>query len=511
MATPNEIYKITLENREALNQIFDKAKKTGDFDDAGVLVDSDLVRITRGGITYRTTVGAIKAASGGGDTNVQSDWATIDNQDDSYILNKPENLSDFNNDLDPVDVTADAYSSLDTGLVTGGVVTINSGDNTKFDVSAGTGILMNWTDPSNPIREVITWTAFTAEAVPDLSEPFTSLYIGSGGTLVKVSGVLSTPQTRRQRIELQVVEHANGFFISNVAGSSRPAYQVVDSILDYLDFNGNLNKGNVAEPNGANLNINKTEGQTCSPFINRVNDLQNPTILDNATISNLQFFYMYRDGVGGFNIMPATEINPNFWDDGTGVLNTMTNQEFSIQRFYYIGGTNQVFITYGQAEYQSMLEAKSAIFAENPELSTLVNVATFTTAIVVKDATTDLTDLADAEFVDITIPGAGGGSGGGGGDMNKADYDTLNTGNSVDTAQSLNGFTEADFVFLDEFPFDLAKRVSKYPGNIAYSLEVNDMIVNYWWSTTLFIKQAQYNGGDDSLLGSYTIIDSIEF
>ena len=151
MATINELYKVALENREALNRIEDEAKETEDYNPAGTLVDSDLVRISRGGESLKTTVGDIKAASGGGDDNVQSDWNQTDQLADDYIKNKPLNLSDFNNDLPESNVTADAYSHLQTGLISGGEITVNAGNNATVDVAAGTGIVMDWTNPANPI------------------------------------------------------------------------------------------------------------------------------------------------------------------------------------------------------------------------------------------------------------------------------------------------------------------------------------------------------------------------
>jgi len=511
MATVNEVYIVALENRNALNMIKDLAKETEDFPAAGTLVDSDVVRISRNGDSQKTTVGDIKAASGGGDTNVRSDWNETDSNDDAFILNKPTNLSDFNNDLPPVDVSADAYSPLDTGVITGGVVTVNGGNNALVDISAGTGILMDWTDPANPIRHMVSWTAFTGEAMPDLGQPFTNLYIGQTGNLIKVSGVLSSPETRRSRIKLQTAEHQNGIFVSNITGSSRPAYQVVDGLLDYVSFLGALNSGNLASANGSNLYIDKNLGQTCDPFINRINDPQNPTILDNPAVSQTTFFYVYRDGVGGFNIVPATEIDNDNWDDGSGTLQNVGGNDYTIQRFYYIGSTNQAIVTYGQEVYSNITNARRELYAENPVLPGLISVAVWTTAMILRDNNNDLSNTARAEFIDVSVPGAGGG-GGGEGDMTKAAYDVTNTGNSVDNALNFDGRPVSDFVLEEDHNtvHDGEKILFKYPGNVGSDIEVND-IIKGWWSTTLFIKEAQYNGGDDTLLASYTIIDSIEF
>ncbi len=53
MASVNEVYKLALENRTAINTIKDLAKATDDFTSAGALLDPDVVRISRGGELLR--------------------------------------------------------------------------------------------------------------------------------------------------------------------------------------------------------------------------------------------------------------------------------------------------------------------------------------------------------------------------------------------------------------------------------------------------------------------------
>ena len=95
----NELKKLVLENRNAINGINENAKKTSDLADASTpLAGSELVRIVQGGVSVKTDADELKGALTG-DANVQSDWNQATDTHDSYIWNKPENLSDFNNDI----------------------------------------------------------------------------------------------------------------------------------------------------------------------------------------------------------------------------------------------------------------------------------------------------------------------------------------------------------------------------------------------------------------------------
>ena len=95
--------------------------------------------------------------------------------------------------------------------------------------------------------------------------------------------------------------------------------------------------------------------------------------------------------------------------------------------------------------------------------------------------------------------------------MTKAVYDTDNNG-IVDNAEALGGLPPSAYVLETEKNFKTGRNFAKYPGNTDLTQpEINDMLYNTWWDTTLYIKQAQYNGGDETLIASYTVIDSIEF
>lgn len=111
----NDLKKIVLENRNAINGINENAKKTEDLGAASTpLAGSELVRIVQGGVSVQTDADELKGSSTG-DANVQSDWDISSTSNDAHILNKPENLSDFNNDIEVGDVNVQPnWSTIDT-------------------------------------------------------------------------------------------------------------------------------------------------------------------------------------------------------------------------------------------------------------------------------------------------------------------------------------------------------------------------------------------------------------
>jgi hypothetical protein len=296
-------------------------------------------------------------------------------------------------------------SAVSTGILTGGVVTVNVNP-ALFDVSAGTGLIIDWTGPAAPQRKFISWDALVAQTVPSLASQFTALYFDATGTLVKDSGVVPDGADFRLRIYLQSIVHQSGVQIDSVSSGSNPAYEVAAALYDYVRFLGPLNKGNCFAPNGTNLTFDKDAGQTALPFINRSNDPQNPTVQTDSAITGVSnFSYNYRNGAGGFTfVFPSNAIDPSFYDDGTGTLNAVTNNRFTIQRFYWFPQSSGVTVTYGQAEYQTIADAKAAIQIEEPAIDPIVaNNGSFTAALIVQEGATDLSDPLQAEFVCMDI------------------------------------------------------------------------------------------------------------
>lgn len=313
--------------------------------------------------------------------------------------------------VDKVNLAIGAISGKQSGLE----VTINVGDNTKVDVAAGVGIITDWAVPTAPVYTKISFAGATAFTLTNIAtDPFTTLFIDSSGVLQQKAGASLTPQEKRQNIGLDAAVHPDFATVTSIASNAIYSYQSQNAILDYIGQIGAINQGNRMDAGGANLTVQKSAGTTSLPWINHSNDLQNPSILTNGTQNPLSpWLAAFRDGVGGFTFQVGlTATDPTLFDDGSGVLAPLANNnKWSIKRYYFFGQNQSTSETYGQAEYNSQAEAEANIFTENPEVSPLFAGGTLVSVLLVRKNATDLQDISQAKFIDIitqTSAAAGG-------------------------------------------------------------------------------------------------------
>lgn len=290
-----------------------------------------------------------------------------------------------------------------TGILTGGEVTINA-DPTLVDIAAGTGVVIDWINPTTPTRTYVSFGPFIGEAIPNLATgQFTTLQVDVNGTLIKTSGYIPVPEDYRKYLHLQSPVHQSGVQVDSISGGSNPAYEVVAALYDYIRFLGPLNRGNTHSANGVNLNINKTSGETALPFTNRAVNLQSPSIVNNVGQTPVpDFVYTYRDGASGYTFdTPVSVIDPSNWDDNSGTPAAVSANQWTIQYMFIFGSVNRTTVVYGQEEYGSQAIAEAAVTTAFYDFSPLLNSGVKVTALVVKTGTTDLSDPAQASFLSV--------------------------------------------------------------------------------------------------------------
>lgn len=248
-----------------------------------------------------------------------------------------------------------------TGVLTGGVLSVGTGGPgvaTTFSISDGTGQIVTAAGVKTPVS----WTGLTDQALTFLATNLISfIAIDSAGSIVQ-SASRFTPQQARNLIILGVVVHVNFTTVDTVNNEQHISYNTMSSVYDGFESLGFFNvSGNVFSANGANMNINKSEGVLFKMGSNYDTDTNNPHRRTLAALTPAQFQYRFSDGTSG--ILTETNIDPNNLDDGAGGLTAVGSNRWSIQRIYCFT-SNNVKIQRGVADYSTSTAAINAITTE---------------------------------------------------------------------------------------------------------------------------------------------------
>jgi hypothetical protein len=106
-----------------------------------------------------------------------------------------------------------------------------------------------------------------------------------------------------------------------------------------------------------------------------------------------RFTYMYRDGLGDWTEVAAQEVIDNAnWDDGTGVLNTLTALRYGVH-WVYVAHDGDVYVQYGQGDY-ILAQALAALVPDPPP--ELTAIATLAGKIIAQQGGTELYSVQSA-------------------------------------------------------------------------------------------------------------------
>lgn len=336
--------------------------------------------------------------AGGGDvigpaSSIDEDIAVFDGttgkliKDDSLNLDRLKNLSS-------------------TALLTGGVISINA-DPTKFDITAGTGVVVdNHTDVNNPTYTKVAFGPFTGVSPNYLaSAGATFLFIDSTGSIVQ-KPTISTSSENRDIFTIGTVVHPNLTTITSVSKyTAAVAYNLGLMFSDLTFATGVINiSGNEYSANGANLKIDKSEGVSYYPNIDIFNDAKDPNFIIGVAGTSIVFPSSWSDGIGGWNIAINTDIIPGRYDDGTGGASQpngiVSDHQYSIQRIYYTAGPNTTSVMYGTEVYEDLNSAISAVSQEDLEFNPALLGSPYRGALIVRGNATDLSDIEQAVFLE---------------------------------------------------------------------------------------------------------------
>ena len=311
------------------------------------------------------------------------------------------------------DGNSDNYKAIklatNTGWLSGGVVSVNSGDNTKFDVSAGCGIIVDsTTDPEDVTITFVEWNDFTAQTPTYLATLGTSfLSIDSGGAIVQ-SEDFPTNGNIRNKIQIGSLVHPDNTTISGVSNFvAAPAFNISATINDLQIAMGAINlEGNIySGGSAADLTIQRSSGKMFYAGIQAKTNPTNPNNITSASEDGATFILVWRDGVGGYNTTASTEITAGVYDNNSGGVSAPTDSlltnGWTNHRLYFSPDANITVMQYGQTSYNSSSNAIAAISTESfsgaPEFAGVPLRGILT----VRGAASDLTDSADAVFTNV--------------------------------------------------------------------------------------------------------------
>lgn len=330
------------------------------------------------------------------------------------------NASQVTNDSNVAGVnTDDAFNTLknakvdSTGLFTGGVISTGTGAN-QYSITDGTGQVVT----SAGIKTDVSWTG-KVDIVPANIGTTLRSYIGinSAGNVVEQPNEFTRAQSR-SIVVLGIVVHPDNVNIFVVNNNQHIAYNVMSTSYDLAEAIGIFNiSGNVYSGNiGGNLSLDKTVGTVFRAGSNYETDINDPHSKILPLLSVLNFNYVYNDNS---NDGITTQIDPENLDDGTGGLIELTDlsKKWSVQRIYSFS-SNTIAIQRGTEQYDNLDKALAGISTEDYfTASSIAPNGLLRGWMAVKGNAIDLTDPAQAQFIEAPKFGEGSGSTGGGGSV----------------------------------------------------------------------------------------------
>jgi len=285
---------------------------------------------------------------------------------------------------------------LSTGLIKNGLISANV-DPTKFNITAGIGIISNFDDPENPTSTIINFPAFTG-ITPTYLLTGTITYVAiNNAAAIVMQATPFTPEQRRSLIVLGAVVHSNLTTINVINNISAPSNASTNQLHDFIEAVGALNlTGNKYTANGANLQLDKSAGLIFKLGSNFANDWKNPHELAQISGTSLTFRYRTQNGTEGSD---RINLDPALYDLNN-VLTAVPNNKFTIQTvtMFQSGVTR---IQYGQTVYDDLATAKNAVFTRNFVLEPNSKENGIIRAyIIMKNTTTSLQNVADADILE---------------------------------------------------------------------------------------------------------------
>ena len=276
--------------------------------------------------------------------------------------------------------------NLYTGLLHGGLITTQS--STVYQVSSGSGIIVtinaSLNDDPYPTTRFIEWPNLSASIAP-LSQSFDQTFVaieptGSTG-IIYVQGIPYDDGAFNTIIPIGNVIHQDHATINATATYPSVAYAYKQRTSDFIRAFGALKLSglNTVVSGSSTGSIAITSGTSYSEGRNYRTDPNNPSYVSDTGQPNSKIYRYYQSGSSWEYLTNGgagyTTIDPTQYSNNgtlTAVPGTGINRQWTIQRVYYFAGgaTKGIYVYYGNATYDSQIEAVANIpyetFVEAP-------------------------------------------------------------------------------------------------------------------------------------------------
>ena len=286
--------------------------------------------------------------------------------------------------------------SVTSGIIAGGILSINV-DNTKFNVSAGRGIIVdNWTDIDNPIVYEVSWGDIVGISAEYLAASTLShIGVDRNGNIIQ-RPTEETNEQRRDIIMIGSLGHTNNLNIANANPQYCVAVSPIEQYRDLLNEFRFINNGIKVSPNGSNLKINVSEGTLFGQGINYLINPKDPHRRHYNALSQATFQYRTQTGITSVN---TTDIVPNVYDVAGSLTAVPGASTVATNQRIYMFPNGNIRIQYGQTVYNTLTDA--ALSIQDEQFVTYVNIeqgAVLLGELSVIKGATNLNDPEQARF-----------------------------------------------------------------------------------------------------------------
>lgn len=293
-----------------------------------------------------------------------------------------------------------------TGLLEGGEIN-QVFTSTTLNISSGSGYVVDYTDPTNPTVKKVTFAAQPTYTVQNIGGIGLFIVgIDSSGSTVEIASADVTAFTRNDFILIGSYAVDSGSIIAVAEEPLNLGYDGVTTSHEAIrNVIGPANvTGNIISNNGTDLKLQNSGGDIFIISGNFRNSTKSPDQITIAAASPMSFFRTLRE-VGGSNDIVSDGdglvdvIDPTRWDNN-GVLTTVPSNDFTVQVVYITSG-GAYTVNYGQETFNTLVNAQTAIqtgtlqYEERPTNERLVR----RLFLIVRESTTDLSNVAAADFV----------------------------------------------------------------------------------------------------------------